>query len=541
MEQGVSSSHDDSIFNSQDGSQNNQRNTVNESINFTKKQRNLLLIAAAVSSGSGLAVELLLGNLASYLMGNQALAYGIAVGGFLAAMGIGSYLSRFVAVDTKGRKLQKDLLSTLISVELAIAPLTAILPLILFALFVTDSSLIWQGLFVVTIILGTLAGLEVPLLARMLELAEGMREAIAGVLALDYLGGLFGSLAFPLLLLPWLGMFPTAFVLGSLPAFMVFAIARSFPHMRRWGYTGLILGVVLLVSAPISIPLGNKLENNLYNAPIIKRVQSTYQRIVLTRQGKDVRLFLDGDLQFSTLDEYRYHEALVHPAMSAVPQRQKVLILGAGDGMAIREVLKWQGVEQVTLIELDPEMVKLASRYPQLVQVNNNALKDPRVQVINADAFVSAPELEDTFDVIIADFPDPDQERLAKLYSEGFYRRLASRLSENGVFVTQASSSFFAPKVISCIATTVAHAGFKVHPYVVDVPSFGPWGFVLASHQDIDIKKLKLEVPTKYLTNSLLQHIFDLPKDIEIGNTDVNRLTHPVIVRYQMQVKSSTY
>jgi spermidine synthase len=304
---------------------------------------------------------------------------------------------------------------------------------------------------------------------------------------------------------------------------------------------GLILGVVLLISAPISIPLGNNLENNLYNAPVIKRVQSIYQRIVLTRQGKDVRLFLDGDLQFSTLDEYRYHEALVHPAMSAVSQRKKVLILGAGDGMAIREVLKWQGVERVVLIELDPAMVKIASNHPQLVKVNNNSLKDSRVEVINADAFVSAPELPDTFDVIIADFPDPDQERLAKLYSEGFYRRLATRLSENGVFVTQASSSFFTPKVISCITTTVAHAGFKVHPYVVDVPSFGPWGFVLASHQDIDTAKLKLEVPTRYLTDTLLQHLFDLPKDIEIGNTEINRLTHPVIVRYQMQIKSLTY
>ncbi|NJR14446.1 MAG: polyamine aminopropyltransferase [Calothrix sp. CSU_2_0] len=537
MEQGISSSYEDSNFNNN----NNSGNTTNLSINFTKKQKNLLLLAAAVSSGTGLAVELLLGNLASYLMGNQALAYGIAVGGFLAAMGLGSYLSRFVSVNTQGRKLQKELLHSFICVELAIAPLTAILPLALFALFVAEGGLIWQGLFVVTIILGTLAGLEVPLLARMLELSDGMREAIAGVLALDYLGGLFGSLAFPLLLLPWLSMFPTAFVLGSLPAFMVFAIALSFPNMRRWGYVGLILGVVLLISAPISIPFGNKLENNLYNAPIIKRVQSTYQRIVLTRQGKDVRLFLDGDLQFSTLDEYRYHEALVHPAMSAVTQPKKVLILGAGDGMAIREVLKWQGVERVVLIELDPDIVKLASRYPQLVQVNNNSLTDPRVQVINADAFVSAPKLADTFDVIIADFPDPDQERLAKLYSEGFYRRLASRLSENGVLVTQASSSFFAPKVISCITATVESAGFKVHPYVVDVPSFGPWGFVLASHQDIDTEKLKLAVPTKYLTDSLLQHLFDLPKDIEIGNTEINRLTHPIIVRYQMQFKSLTY
>ncbi|RUT04572.1 polyamine aminopropyltransferase 1 [Dulcicalothrix desertica PCC 7102] len=506
-----------------------------ESIFINKVQRRTLLLAAAVSSGTGLAVELLLGNLASYLMGNQALAYGIAIGGFLAAMGIGSYLSRFIAPKEQGRALQREMLTAFIKIELLIAPLTALLPMALFALFVADSAVIWQALFVVTILLGILAGLEVPILARLLEIVDGVRDAISGVLALDYLGGLLGSLAFPLLLLPFLSMFPTAFVLGAFPALMVFAIGQCFPSMRRWGYAGLILGIVLLISAPASIPLGNKLENNLYNAPIIKRVQSTYQRIVLTRQGKDLRLFLDGDLQFSTVDEYRYHEALVHPAMSAVPKRKKVLVLGAGDGMAVREVLKWQGVERVVLIELDPTIVKLATRYPQLAKVNANSLKDPRVQVINADAFVQAPKLPDIFDVIIADFPDPDHDSLAKLYSDGFYRRLMGRLAENGVLVTQASSSFFTPKVISCITATIAHTGLMVHPYVADVPSFGPWGFVLASRNNIDTTKLKLEIPTRYLTTPLLQHIFELPKDIEFGNTEINRLTHPVIVRYQSQ------
>ncbi|MBF2063434.1 MAG: polyamine aminopropyltransferase [Calothrix sp. C42_A2020_038] len=511
-------------------------NYINQnSLFLDKPQRRVLLLAAAVSSGTGLAVELLLGNLASYLMGNQALAYGLAVGGFLAAMGIGSYISRFIAPNQQGRALQREMLSAFIKIELAIAPLTALLPMGLFALFVADSSIIWQALFFVTILLGILAGLEAPILARLLEVVDGVRDAISGVLALDYLGGLLGSLAFPLLLLPWLGMFPTAFVLGAFPALMAFTIGQRFPSMRRWGYIGLILAVLLLILAPVSIPLGNKLENNLYNAPIIKRVQSTYQRIVLTRQGKDLRLFLDGDLQFSTLDEYRYHEALVHPAMSAVPQRKNILVLGAGDGMAVREVLKWKEVERVVLIELDPTIVKLATRYPQLAQINANSLKDPRVQVINADAFVQAPKLPYIFDVIIADFPDPDRDNLAKLYSDGFYRRLMGRLTENGVLVTQASSSFFTPKVISCITATITHIGLKVYPYVADVPSFGPWGFVLASRQNIDTAKLQLEVPTRFLTTSLLQHIFDLPKDIELGNVEINRLTHPIIVRYQLQ------
>ena len=508
---------------------------------LSKTQRRLLLIAAAVSSGTGLAVELLLGTLGSYLMGNQALAYGIAVGGFLAAMGIGSYLSRFIAPHEDSNSLQPKLLLAFVGVELAIAPLTAILPLGLFALFILDNSL-WLQLFLVTVILGLLAGLEVPLLTRILEKAEGVKDALSGVLALDYLGALLGSLGFPLIFLPWLGMFPTAFVMGSFPALMIFAIARHFPSIRRWGYVGLATGVLLLTLAPFAVPLSNNLEDNLYNAPIIKRIQSRYQRIVLTRRGKDVRLFLNGDLQLSTRDEYRYHEALVHPALSAATNPRRVLVLGAGDGMAIREVLKWESVAQVVLIELDPEIVKIANNYPQLLQFNGGALKDPRVQIIYGDAFTQVPNLTEIFDVIIADFPDPDENILAKLYSEGFYRRLMSRLADNGILVTQASSPFFAPKVLSCIVATLSEAGLKANPYTVDVPSFGPWSFVLASRNDLNRDQLQLPVKTRFLTSTILHHLFELPKDIQIDDSiEVNRLADPVIVRYQFEFNSVAY
>ncbi|MEM9926314.1 MAG: polyamine aminopropyltransferase [Cyanobacteria bacterium P01_D01_bin.50] len=516
------------------------KNTAINSYSLNKTQRRFLLIAAAVSSGCGLAVELLLGTLASYLVGNQALAYGIAIGGFLAAMGAGSYLSQFIAPNAEGQFMQRKLLLAFLGVELAIAPLTALLPLGLFALFVMNGDL-WLGLFLVTISLGILAGLEVPILTRVLEMEEGVREALAGVLALDYLGALFGSLAFPVILLPMYGMFPTAFILGSFPAFMVFAIARSFPHLRRWSYVGLVLGVLLLTLAPATISISNNLENNLYSAPIVKRVQSPYQRIVLTRRGKDVRMFLNGDLQLSTVDEYRYHEGLVHPAMSATPSKKRVLVLGAGDGMAVREVLKWKEVEHVVLIELDPEVVKIASRHPQLKALNGNALQDSRVEVINADAFLSAPALKDNFDAIIADFPDPDQKAIAKLYSEGFYRRLLGRLTDTGVLVTQASSSFFAPKVIACIAATLGEVGLKVNPYTVSVPSFGPWGFVLASRYELNLDQLQLPIETRFLTEPVLHHLFELPKDIQLGNVEINRLSHPVIVRYQSQARWLNY
>jgi spermidine synthase len=502
-----------------------------------KSQKRSLLMAASVSSATGLAVELLLGTLASYLMGNQALAYGIAVGGFLAAMGVGSYFSRFIATEATDELLSHRLLLSFVVVELAIAPLTAFLPLGLFIFFVLGQG-IWLHLFLVTIILGILAGLEVPLLTRLLEKGDGVKDALAGVLALDYLGGLLGALAFPVVFLPWFGMFPTAFLLGSLPAFMVFMISRQFPQLRPWGYGGLAIGASLITLAPFVITFSNNLENNLYDAPIIERIQSKYQRIVLTRRGQEVRLFLNGDLQFSTVDEYRYHEALVHPAMSAGVSPRHILLLGAGDGLALREILKWPNVEQITLIELDPSIVKLARRYPQLRQLNQGALEAPQVEIIYGDAFTEVARLNQTFDVIIADFPDPDADSLAKLYSEGFYRRLMSYLTPNGVFVTQASSPFFSPKVLSCITVTLDEVGLQTYPYTIDVPSFGPWGFVMATRQPIAPTQLQLPIETRFLTPNLLQTLFELPKDIPINrNVEVNRLSHPVIVRYQFETR----
>ncbi len=503
---------------------------------LTSSQQRWLLAAAAISSSVGLAAELLLGTLASYLVGNTALAYGVAVGGFLAAMGLGAYISQFIAVQNH----QRQLLRIFLQIELLVAPLTAFLPLALFVVFVADGP-IWLGLFLVTLILGILSGLEVPILTRIIEQDRDVKFALAGVLALDYVGALVGSLAFPVIFLPLLGLFPTAVLIGSLPAFMVFILGRLFRGMRSWSYWGLVLGIGLCVFTPFVIPFSDRLENTLYKAPIVSRIQSAYQRIVLTRSGNDVRLFLDGDLQLSTVDEYRYHEALVHPALSASPNRRQILILGAGDGMALREILKWPEVEKIVLIELDPAVVKLARQYPVLAANNAHALDDPRVEVIYGDAFALAPKLPNTFDVIIADFPDPDRPALAKLYAQGFYRRLLTRLAPQGVLVTQASSPFFAPKVMDCIATTLADTNLQVYPYTVNIPSFGPWGFVLATPNSLQTSALELPVPTRFLTPALLSNLFQLPADISIGKAKINRLTDPVIVQYQADPRWSAY
>ncbi len=507
---------------------------------LTPRQVRWLLAAAAASSSCGLAAELLLGTLASYLVGNQALAYGVAVGGFLAAMGLGAYFSRFVAQQVPPHQVQSVLLTRFFWVELLVAPLTALLPLGLFVLFVVDGP-VWLGLVLATLLLGLLAGMEVPLLTRLIELDNGVREALARVLALDYMGALVGSLVFPVVLLPLLGLFPSAAVIGAVPAWMVFGMGRVFPQLRGWRRRGWVMGVALLAFAPLALILSNQLENQLYGAPIINRQQSAYQRIVLTRYGTDVRLFLNGDLQLSTLDEYRYHEALVHPALAASGTPHHILLLGAGDGMALREILKWPQVKSVTVVELDPQVIDLARRYPALSEANAHAFDDPRVTVRYGDAFKLVQQLDRTFDVIMADFPDPDVDAIAKLYSLGFYRQLRTLLTPNGVFVTQASSPFFAPQAFACIDATLKAANFYSYPYTISVPSFGPWGFVLASPHAIAPATLTLPVSTRFLTPELLPTLFVLPGDITLAGVQVNRLSHPIIVRYQVNSRWAMY
>lgn len=525
---------------------------------LTRQQRHLLLLTAAVSSGCGLAAELLLGTLTSYLVGAQALAYGVAVGGFLAAMGLGAYLSGFIATGKNHTgqphseaAQQAQLLNGFFAIELALAPLVAIVPLALFALF-TLGGPVWVGLTFGTLVLGVLSGMEVPLLTRLIELdRHDLSGSLAGVLALDYVGALAGSLLFPAVLLPFIGLLPSAFLIGSLPAWMVFALAIAFPRMKPWRYVGLGLAIALCTITPAVLPFSAQLENKLYKAPVVWRSQSKYQRIILTRFGQDVRLFLNGELQLSTVDEYRYHESLVHPAMAAASASaadspstaapKRILLLGAGDGMALREVLKWPSVEQVTLVELDPAVVDLAKTQPALLQFNQGVLNDPRVDIRYGDAFKTIPTLEQTFDIIIADFPDPDEVTIAKLYSKGFYQQLRSRLSPNGIIVTQASSPFFAPKVIASITKTLADTGLTAAPYAVDIPSFGPWGFVIASAQPLSFTDLPLPIPTQFLSSELLPTLFVLSKDVTDTTAEVNQLSNPVIVRYQSDPRWSVY
>lgn len=499
------------------------------------RQVRLLLATAALSSCVGLVLELLLATQASYLVVDTALATGVVIGTFLAAMGLGAWLSQYLA---RRGPPQAPLLRAFVAVELALVPLCLLGPLLLFALFAADGPL-WLGLVLLTLAVGLLGGMELPLLTRLLETRQELRTALARALALDYLGALLGSLLFPLLLLPWLGLLPTAALLALLPLFAAAALGLSFPELRRWRGP-LLLGLPVVALAALAVvPLGHRIEDDLYDDPVVGRLQTRHQRIVLTRRRNDLRLYLDGNLQFSSLDEYRYHEALVHPALALHGKPRRVLLLGAGDGLAVRELLRWPSVERIDLIELDPALLQLARRQPFLRRLNGNSLADPRLQVHLGDAFALVRRLKGApYDVVIADFPDPDSPALARLYSVTFYGRLRAHLAADGLFVTQASSPFFTPRVMASIRASLGSVGLESRPYSVDVPSFGPWGFVLAHRPGRRLEAGPLPFQGRWIDAAQLARLFDLPRDLlpPPGETvQPNRLSRPVILGYQRQ------
>ena len=204
---------------------------------------------------------------------------------------------------------------------------------------------------------------------------------------------------------------------------------------------------------------------------------------MVTRGSAGHRLFLNGNLQFAERDEYRYHEALVHPVMAAHGAPKKVAVLGGGDGMAVREVLKYPSVESVTLVELDPNMTRLFSEHETLAALNGGALKSPKVRIVNTDAFQWLQQPGEMFDVIVVDFPDPTNFAIGKLYTNSFYALLDKRLSASGYAVIQTTSPLVARKSFWTVAATVESVGLRATPYHAHVPSFGEWGFIIASRR----------------------------------------------------------
>jgi spermidine synthase len=488
----------------------------------------ILFLSVFLIAACGLIYELIAGTLASYLLGDSVLQFSTVIGSYLFAMGIGSFLSRY---------LVRGLVSRFVTIELMVGLVGGFSSAMLFLAFAYTESF-RLVLYLLVIAVGILVGLEIPLLMRILKDRFDLRDLVAHVLTFDYLGALGASLLFPLLLVPHLGLVRSAVLFGIINALVAFWTTFLFKEQlpsRAW-QRGMCVAVLLALGGGMFAAdrVVDLAEQNLYADDVIFARNTRYQRIVLTRWRDDLRLFLNSHLQFSSRDEYRYHEALVHPGLSFVSGARHVLVLGGGDGLAVREILKYPTVESVTLVDLDPEMTRLFREHPVFSALNNHSLQSPKVRVINSDAFPWLEKNDGIFDFVVVDFPDPTSFSLGKLYTTAFYRSLRRHVARYGAVAVQSTSPLFARKSFWCIAETMKQAGFRTYPYHVYVPSFGEWGFVLGSFVPYEPPDT-LPSGLRFLVARDLPELFEFPRDMEAVEVEPNRLNDQVLVRYYDQ------
>jgi spermidine synthase len=468
--------------------------------------------------------------MASYLLGDSIAMFSLVIGVYLSAMGLGSYLTRYLP--------QEGLLERFLHVEVAVGLLGGFSATILFASFAwLDATK--PVLFVLVTLIGILVGAEIPILLGVLKDEVAFKDLIARVLAFDYLGALAASLLFPLVLVPKLGMVRTAFLFGLANGVVAFALALV--YSRELKRASLLRAEAFSASLLLALGLATGqhvegiLENDLFDAPIILAKETRYQRIVITSTEGDLRLFLNGHLQFSSKDEFRYHEALVHPAFAlAGTSAARVLICGGGDGLALREVLRYPFVERAMLVDLDPEMTRLFSTQAVLTDLNKRSYEDPRVRVVNDDAMKFLEQTDELWHVIVVDVPDPSSFSVGKLFTRSFYRLCKRHLDTDGALVVQATSPTVAPRSFWCIERTVAAAELETQAYHVFLPSFGDWGFVLATPRRRERPvKLLPGLDLRYLNDSVLPGAFEFGNDQKApGDVAINRLNDQVLVHY---------
>lgn len=482
-----------------------------------------LLATTLVVAVAGLIYELIAATVSSYLLGDSVRQFSFVIGIFLASMGVGAWASRFV----------DDAVTGFVRAQVGLGLIGGSAAAAVFFSFATVE-IVGLPLYGALIAVGALSGMEIPLLARILKEIGAGRFRFENVLSVDYLGALVASLAFPLLIVPHLSLIAAGAAFGLLNLAVAGGTLWLFRDRIGWGDRLAWGGAILLVGGLLvqSGPVQGALDARLYEDEIVLSTRSEYQNITITQFRGRTRLFLDGAVQFDTADEARYHEYLVHPAMAHAPRRARVLVLGGGDGMAVREVLRWDP-EAVTLVDLDPAVVALFRDRDDLAALNSFALRDARVEVVHSDAFIWAGAAHAPYDVAILDLPDPKNLSLSRLYTVEFYRLLAERLSAQGVVVTQAGSPVFAPEAFWMIDRSLAEH-WDTTPYRSYIPSFGMWGFVMGLPEGLRPRPADLPEGLVALTPEAFTAAQVFETDIGPRDGAVNRLSdHPLPRAYE--------
>ncbi len=489
------------------------------------KEPLLLLVVVGVVATCGLVYELIAGTLASYLMGDTIFQFSTIIGAYLFAMGIGSWLSAY---------LHTYLLDRFIYIEYLVGVIGGCSAALLFYLFATTTGFTFM-LYALVILTGILVGLEIPLMMRVLKENLNFEKLVSRIFTFDYIGSLLASLVFPILFIPNLGIIKTALFFGIINVSTGIAVTIIYKEHLQFYKTLITTGFVCLVGLLIAFAKGQDIqeatEKLQFPGNIIVATSSPYQRIVVTRKHNDVRLFLNNNLQFSSRDECRYHEALVHPLMERATAIDTVLVMGGGDGLAVRELLKYNNVKHIILVDLDAKMTSLFKDHTLLKTLNNNSLNNAKVQVINADAFTWLKQSNHKFDAAIIDFPDPSNYAIGKLYSNMFYNLLYNKMQPHASVVIQCTSPYAAKKSFWCIDTTLKSTGWTTIPYNNTVPSFGMWGYIMASKQLLPKVNRALPQNLKYYTSNLFNSMCQFTIDMLPTNSNqINKLNNQYLV-----------
>ncbi len=541
-----------------------------------KHARVALALSMMIMGACGIIYEYTLSVLGNNLMGSSHEQIFVIIGIMLFAMGIGAALQR---------KVVGNLIDKFLFFELLLGLLGGISTIIIYGSFVWLAS--YQlVLYSFALAVGGLIGLEIPILIRInTEYHTTLRANLSDVLSMDYIGSLLGALLFAYVLLSNVSLGRIGAALGLVNVTVAFFGLLYFrPLVKR----PRLLTLATVGSLAILVFCFTRadqwmayLEQRCYQDPVVYKETSPYQNLILTERGDTLNFYINGRLQFSSRDEAIYHDHLVHLPMILAKKRDRVLILGGGDGLGLREVLRYHDVSKVTLVDIDPAVTRLATTHPDLIRLNRGSLLDHRVDtldatgispgepisivektklsrlylddqeytlanvhVVNIDAELFIRGVGEKYDVALLDFPDPDTVDLAKLYSVNFYRQLMARLNPGARISVQSTSPFLAKKAYLCIGQSLREAGFHVIPYHAHVPSFGDWGWYLAwvpgpEPQEIrdEISRLsQIPVKTTHLTPELLRASLAFGRSFHLKDSDEEILPsttlQPRIVRY---------
>ena len=512
----------------------------------TRSDSNILKIALFATGCAGIIAEFVLSTLATYLSGNAVFQWTLVMSFMLFAMGVGSRLSRL---------FQTKLLEWFLVTELLLSIACATSAIIAYGLaaFIQPINLV---IYSQGIIVGMLIGLEIPLVTRINESYENLRINISNVMEKDYYGSLLGGIIFAFVALPYLGLTYTPIILGCINFLVATLVLWRFMallhHKRFFVISWLVCFCFFICLSILAKPIIQFGEQSKYKDKIVFATQTPYQKIVITKWRKYHWLYLNGQVQFSTYDEEKYHEPLVHPAMKLSVCHKEVLILGGGDGVAVREILKYDDVENITLIDLDPMMTHLGKTNPILTQINQNSFDTPKIKIIHQDAMTFLEKHDKQFSIIIIDLPDPDSIDLMHVYSLDFYRLIAHHLMRGGVMVTQATSPYFSKKAFLCILKTIEAANLSVLPYHNHVPTMGEWGFVLGMRKtDMKASQLKdralhlsfNDIECKFLDANAMKSMIYFGKGVldQLHTVQINTHLQPVLHQYYLSGNWGVY